>query len=164
MRDIPAKILFPQIGTTTADHAYIDVSQAQALGVDAFVLNVGSATEAWAIEAVAALFIAAESLGFKLFFSFDMTWFTDPSQFMPMLLQYIENDAYYMHNGLRVVSTFSVNASVLTYPPNKHPLLTIHCRGAPCPLVKVHQPKAGTFITRRYWQLRDTRLTSFRHS
>jgi hypothetical protein len=32
-------------------------------------------------------------------FSFDMTGFTDPSQFIPFLQSYVTNEAYYLYDG-----------------------------------------------------------------
>ena len=53
-------------------------------------------------------FSVAEQLGFKLFFSFDMTWFTSPDQFLDYLVAYMSSSAYYLHDGLPFVSTFNV--------------------------------------------------------
>lgn len=78
---------------------------AKALGIDAFALNVDS-TESWSTEAVQLLFDAAYQEDFKLFFSFDMTHFTEPDQFLYLIEQYYTNDSYYLHDDLPFVSTF----------------------------------------------------------
>jgi glucan endo-1,3-alpha-glucosidase len=48
---------------------------------------------------------------FKLFFSFDMSGFSNPDQFTNFLLSYVTNSAYYTYNGLPLVSTFNGGAS-----------------------------------------------------
>ena len=83
--------------------AAIDVKQAQAMGLDAFALNVIS-TDSWSMNAIAYLFEAAAGIGFHLFFSFDMTHFTDPLQFIPLLKMYTGGPAYYHYNSLPFVS------------------------------------------------------------
>lgn len=62
--------------------------------------------EAWSTEAVDSLFTAAEGTNFKLFFSFDMSHFTDPAQFLPILKQYVNHDGYYLYDSKPFVSTF----------------------------------------------------------
>jgi glucan endo-1,3-alpha-glucosidase len=62
--------------------------------------------EDWSTEAVDSLFTAAEGTDFRLFFSFDMTHFTDPSQFLPILEQYVSHDNYYLYGSKPFVSTF----------------------------------------------------------
>jgi len=93
------------VGGVQESQAYIDVSQAKAMGFDAFALNVIS-TESWSANAIAYLFQAAAAIGFHLFFSFDMTYFTDSSQFIWLLQMYVGNPAYYYYNSLPFVSTF----------------------------------------------------------
>ncbi|KAF2139594.1 glycoside hydrolase family 71 protein [Aplosporella prunicola CBS 121167] len=87
-----------------------DIALAQAADIDAFVLNItppwsGSATE----TQVANAFKAAESTGFKLFFSFDykgngQAW--SASDIITVLQTYASNDYHYKHNSLPLVSTF----------------------------------------------------------
>jgi hypothetical protein len=86
-----------------ASQAVTDVTQAQAMGFDAFALNVIS-TESWCTDSISYLFQAAAAIGFMLFFSFDMINFSEPSQFIPLLQQYVGNSAYYKYNGLPFVS------------------------------------------------------------
>jgi glucan endo-1,3-alpha-glucosidase len=92
--------------TTGLQQAMSDVSEAKALGFDAFALNVIS-TDDWSVEAIAYLFQAAISIGFYLFFSFDMINFTAPNQFFALLEQYISSSAYYKYNNLPFVSKFT---------------------------------------------------------
>ncbi|EDO03303.1 hypothetical protein SS1G_05784 [Sclerotinia sclerotiorum 1980 UF-70] len=47
----------------------------------------------------------------KPVFSFDMTGFTSPSQFIPILKIYVTNSAYYYYSGQPFVSTFNGGAS-----------------------------------------------------
>jgi glucan endo-1,3-alpha-glucosidase len=94
----------------TSDEALQDVQDAKALGANAFALNIGTATASWSTTSVSYLFDAANQVGdFKLFFSFDMTGFSDPSQFLAYLASYVSNDAYYQYDGKPFVSTFSVS-------------------------------------------------------
>lgn len=106
-----------QVGSITADHAKTDITNAIAMGLDAFALNL-LGTETWSTDAVGDLFNATQGTNFKLFFSFDMTHFTSPSQFIPLLEQYVNHPNYYQYrsssNGsLPFVSTY--NGGTLTF-------------------------------------------------
>lgn len=87
------------------DQATTDVTQAKAMGFDAFALNVIS-SEQWSTAAIALLFQAAAKIGYLLFFSFDMTNFSSPDQLLPILFQYIGNPAYYKYQNLPFVSMY----------------------------------------------------------
>lgn len=90
----------------TAAEAVQDVQQTQAMGLDAFALNVQT-TDSWCTTSVGYLFSAAQAAGFKLFFSADMSSFSDPSTFIITYLKpYYSNSAYYQYKGLPFVSTF----------------------------------------------------------
>lgn len=99
------------IGTLTDAHCDQDIQDAQALGADAFALNLATDSTSWAIDAVTSLFNWANVHGFKLFFSFDMTGFSDPDQFTSFLQSWVTNPAYYKYDGLPLVSTFNGGAS-----------------------------------------------------
>ncbi len=103
------------IGTITDAHCQTDIQDAMALGADAFALNLNTDTASWATDTVTSLFNWAETLGFKLFFSFDMTGFTNPDQFTSYLLSYVTSSAYYKYDGLPLVSTFNGGASSFTF-------------------------------------------------
>jgi glucan endo-1,3-alpha-glucosidase len=106
-----------QVGTMTANEAVTDVQDAINAGFDAFALNVAS-TDDWSTTAISYLFSAANNNAgsdFKLFFSFDMTRFSNPSQFLPLLEQYASNDSYLLQNGQPFVSTFGGGASSYTF-------------------------------------------------
>lgn len=90
----------------TAAEAITDVQQAQALGIDAFAINIQNTVDSWATDAVSDLFAAAEQNHFKLFFSFDMAVQTEVSYYLDIFRQYANSTAYYTHNDLPFVSTF----------------------------------------------------------
>ncbi|KAJ9199305.1 CAZyme family GH71 [Paecilomyces variotii] len=94
------------VGSMTSSEAVTDVNDASNAGIDGFALNVMS-TDPWSTSAIDDLFVAANSSsGFKLFFSFDMTHFNDPSQFLPLIGEYHTNSAYYLQNGKPFISTY----------------------------------------------------------
>ncbi len=103
------------VGTITDAHCEQDIQNAMALGADAFALNLNTDTASWATKTVTSLFNWAETLGFKLFFSFDMTGFSSPTQFTSYLLSYVTSSAYYQYDGLPLVSTFNGGASSFTF-------------------------------------------------
>ncbi|KAI9745455.1 MAG: hypothetical protein M1818_000989 [Claussenomyces sp. TS43310] len=92
----------------TASQAMTDITEAQAMDLDALALNVVSTPSeyTWQSDALSYLFAAANAAGFKLFFSFDMTSFGSPIDLIPLLQQYYSNEAYFTYNDLPFVSTF----------------------------------------------------------
>ena len=86
-----------QIGTLTAGsgHAEQDIANAQAMGFDAFALNVQAPTADFTQSTVSQLFTYAASTGFKLFFSLDMSADNTLSDYTSLLQQYLGNEAYY---------------------------------------------------------------------
>ncbi|TGO07069.1 hypothetical protein BTUL_0337g00080 [Botrytis tulipae] len=106
------------IGGVNDTHCEQDIIDAIALGVDAFALNLAvtlDSSHSWALNAVNSLFKHAQTHNFKLFFSFDMTGFNSPSQFIPILESYVTNSAYYTYSGQPFVSTFNGGASSFTF-------------------------------------------------
>lgn len=101
----------------TAAEAVTDIQDAKALGIDAFALNLQSTTLPYATTAVQYLFDAAFNTGFKLFFSFDMTAFSSPSEIIPMLQQYGTNTTYFSANndGRPFVSIFRGGGSSFSF-------------------------------------------------
>ncbi|KAJ9150800.1 Glycoside hydrolase family 71 protein [Pleurostoma richardsiae] len=95
------------IGTITNDHCHQDIVDAQGLGIDAFALNFDQFAS-WSNTTVDNLFNNAEALGFKLFFSFDMStgYFNDPNQYASYLMQYISRSSYYTYDEKPLVTTF----------------------------------------------------------
>jgi glucan endo-1,3-alpha-glucosidase len=91
----------------TQAEAVKDVTDAKAVGFDAFALNTHDITDSWALDALGYLFDAADQNGFKLFISFDMSWQTiTPSQIPPFLLNYTSRSSYYNIAGRPLVSTY----------------------------------------------------------
>ncbi|GFF43033.1 mutanase Pc12g07500 [Aspergillus lentulus] len=84
-----------------------DISLAQDAHIDAFALNIAHG-EATNDKSIADAFAAAESLGFKLFFSFDYAgngpW--PLSEVTRLLKQYSSSSAHFRHNNKPFVSTF----------------------------------------------------------
>lgn len=69
----------------------------------------------WATDTVDLLFKHAETHDFKLFFSFDMSGFSDPSDFTTFLQTYVVKPAHFKYKGLPFVSTFNGGASSFTF-------------------------------------------------
>jgi len=101
------------VGQMSQSQAVLDVTQAKALGFDAFALNVIS-MDSWSTSAISFLFQAALTIGFHLFFSFDMTHFNKASDMFPLIQQYMSNNAYYKKNGLPFVSMYTL--VLIPYP------------------------------------------------
>ena len=95
------------VGQMAQDQAVTDVTEAKAMGFDAFALNIIS-MDSWSTEAVKFLFQAALAIGFHLFFSFDMTHFQKASDMFPLIQQYASNGAYYNYGVLPFVSKYTL--------------------------------------------------------
>lgn len=95
------------IGEIFDEHTRQDIISAQSIGLDAFALNFDQFAS-WSNNTVDRLFNNADTLGFKLFFSFDMAagHLTDPSQYAQYLKNYITRASYFKYNGKPLVSTF----------------------------------------------------------
>ncbi|KAK1760367.1 glycoside hydrolase [Echria macrotheca] len=92
---------------SSSQRAVDDVTQAQAMGIDAFALNVQFPSAPWALSTISALFAAAaSSSNFKLFFSLDIAACPNPPDFSPLLRQYLTHPAYYRPSGRPLISTF----------------------------------------------------------
>ena len=98
-------------GMSSIDQALADVSQAQALGLDAFALNVQQPDASWTRVALALLFDAAAQKGFKLFFSMDMATIPSPSACQPLYSFYASHEGYYTYNSRPFLSTFRGGAN-----------------------------------------------------
>ncbi|BGP30106.1 hypothetical protein JCM10296v2_001858 [Rhodotorula toruloides] len=90
-----------------------DFKLAQEAGIDAFAMNVGR--DSTDPAQLAKAFSAAKSSSFKLFFSFDMNYFSKPGSSDAMLSDYLGkyggHDAHLLYNGKVLVSTFSGEVS-----------------------------------------------------
>ncbi|KAL8415240.1 hypothetical protein RB594_006180 [Gaeumannomyces avenae] len=84
-----------------------DIGVAQAAGIDAYALNI-AAGDSSVDSSLAKAFAAADSKGFKLFFSFDYAaWGAWPQDRVVSLINsYKGRASYYQHNGKPLVSTF----------------------------------------------------------
>ncbi|GJN87190.1 hypothetical protein Rhopal_000135-T1 [Rhodotorula paludigena] len=86
-----------------------EYARAREAGIDAFALNVGH--DASDPEQMQKAFAAAEEGGFKLFWSFDMNYFSGPGASEVMLDEYLGkwggSSAYYTWEDKLLVSTFS---------------------------------------------------------
>ncbi|GAA6044747.1 hypothetical protein NBRC10513_004603 [Rhodotorula toruloides] len=95
-----------------ADYAD-DFKLAQEAGIDAFALNVGR--DPTDPAQLAKAFSAAKSSSFKLFFSFDMNYYSKPGSSDAILSDYLGkyggHDAHFLYNGKVFVSTFSGEVS-----------------------------------------------------
>ncbi|KAL8709183.1 MAG: hypothetical protein Q9220_006063 [cf. Caloplaca sp. 1 TL-2023] len=84
-----------------------DITLAKAAGIDAFALNIAAHTDYNAVQLQNA-YQAAESLGFKLFLSFDYAaqGAFDPSTVIALLQQHQNSPAQFKVKGASFVSTF----------------------------------------------------------
>ena len=103
------------IGTISDEHCKKDILDAKALGSDAFALNINTVDASWATNTVESLFKHAAEQGYKLFFSFDMTGFNNPRQFINFLRKYAGHPAHYRYNGRPFVSTFNGGQNTFGY-------------------------------------------------
>ncbi|KAF1999392.1 carbohydrate-binding module family 24 protein, partial [Amniculicola lignicola CBS 123094] len=91
----------------TSDDWANNIALAQAAGIDAFALNMAN-DEDTTTSSVPLAFTAAESKGFKLFFSFDYAgngaW--DQSTVTALISKYSGSSAYYHRGSQPLVSTF----------------------------------------------------------
>ncbi|CAI6335400.1 unnamed protein product [Periconia digitata] len=108
--DQPPVFAHYMIGEIFDDHTEQDISDAKALGIDAFALNINNIKDSWSVNTVDRLFKHADAKGFGLFFSFDMAkdagYFTAPDQFQDYLKNFLKRKSYYKYGGKNLVSTF----------------------------------------------------------
>ncbi|KAH6889657.1 glycoside hydrolase [Thelonectria olida] len=95
------------VGNIDDDHTRQDITDAQSLGINAFAINFDQYAW-WSNQTVDRLFSNADDLGFKIFFSFDMSgsYFSSPDEYATYLEGYLSRDSYYKYNGVNLVSTF----------------------------------------------------------
>ncbi|KPM35510.1 hypothetical protein AK830_g11060 [Neonectria ditissima] len=95
------------IGNIDNEHCRKDILDAQSLGIDAFAINFDQYAW-WSNGTVDRLFDNADELGFKIFFSFDMSgsYFGSPDQYAKYLDDHLSRDSYYTYNDVPLVSTF----------------------------------------------------------
>lgn len=97
------------MGGLTTEHASQDVADAIYNGFDAFALNLGNAQASWSTGAVKELFDAADSQGFKLFFSLDMNQLAgeSASTYLGFIKTFMTRGSYYMVDNKPFLSTFN---------------------------------------------------------
>lgn len=97
-----------QVSGITQAHATQDVTDAQAMGCDAFALDLLQPGADWSNKALTSLFAAAQQHNFKLFFSLDFASSPDSASFDGALKQYLGHPAYYTAeaDSLPYLSTF----------------------------------------------------------
>ena len=85
-----------------------DVTDAAAMGLDAFAMNVGNPTASWALDCINDLFAAAATVkGFSLFFSFDLYQDSTLQDHITLFNQYKNHPNYYIGpNGSPLVSSY----------------------------------------------------------
>jgi hypothetical protein len=108
------------VGSWTVKNWQKDIRLAQDSHIDAFALNFANSDGGYANQ-MANAFSAANSLGFKLFFSFDYAagkGFTQ-QEVINVIKRYGSNGAYYKYNGKPFVSTFEGPASSGDWNPIK---------------------------------------------
>ncbi|KAF7556403.1 hypothetical protein G7Z17_g1458 [Cylindrodendrum hubeiense] len=95
------------VGTVENEHCRKDIVDAQNLGIDAFAVNFNQYAS-WSNTTVDRLFDNADELGFKIFFSFDMSgsYFSDPGQYAEYLGRYLTRTSYYTYKDVPLLSTF----------------------------------------------------------
>ncbi|KAK4222740.1 glycoside hydrolase [Podospora fimiseda] len=107
-KEVFAHMIVGNLPSFTLSDWESDIKLAQEASIDAFVLNIGAKDESNA-NSLDLAFQAANSAGFKLFFSFDYAaqgaWPKD--QVIALLEQFGNDPAYFKHDGERpFVSTF----------------------------------------------------------
>ncbi|KAJ9367746.1 CAZyme family GH71 and CBM24 [Paecilomyces variotii] len=115
-----AHFMVTNAGNYTPDNWSTDMKHAQDAHIDAFALNMAYDDPANMI-ALPKAFTAADSMGFKLFFSFDYAgngnW--PESDVINLINQYSTRSSYYFYNGKPIVSTFEGSGRADDWPSIK---------------------------------------------
>jgi len=82
-----------------------DMTAAKAVGIDGFALNVGS--DSWTWARVDTAYAAAAAVGFKVFISFDMNYYSSASVIVSKIATYAHNSSQFTYNNKVFVSTFA---------------------------------------------------------
>ncbi|EIM79679.1 glycoside hydrolase family 71 protein [Stereum hirsutum FP-91666 SS1] len=82
-----------------------DMSTAQSIGIDGFVLNMNA--NDYETDKLVDAYAAAESLNFKLFMSFDMSYTWSVTDMVNIVSAHASSSAQYLWNGDVLVSTYS---------------------------------------------------------
>ncbi|KZP32592.1 glycoside hydrolase family 71 protein [Athelia psychrophila] len=84
-----------------------DIKAAQAIGIDGFALNIATETPNYEIAKMADAYAAAESLDFKLWISFDMTYNWAEADMVSLVTAHASSSAAYQWKGKPLVSTYA---------------------------------------------------------
>jgi len=82
-----------------------DMSDAQAIGIDGFALNI--ALNDYEVDRINDAYAAAKALGFKLFYSFDMSYNWQESDMVSLVVKYATSTSTFLWNNNVLVSTYS---------------------------------------------------------
>ncbi|KAG1797384.1 glycoside hydrolase family 71 protein [Suillus plorans] len=82
-----------------------EMTTAQNIGIDGFALNIGA--NDYEVDRIVDAYAAAESLGFKLFYSFDMTDTWKQSDMVNIVANHSSSPSTFLWNNTILVSTYS---------------------------------------------------------
>lgn len=82
-----------------------DIAAAQAIGIDGFALNI--AQNDYEVGKIVDAYAAAEAVGFKLFYSFDMSYSWSQTDMVSIVATHAKSPSTYLWNGNVLVSTYS---------------------------------------------------------
>ncbi|KAG1722687.1 glycoside hydrolase family 71 protein [Suillus paluster] len=82
-----------------------DITTAQSIGIDGFALNI--AANDYEVDRIVDAYAAAESLGFKLLYSFDMTYTWQQSDMVNIVANHSSSPSTFLWKDTILVSTYS---------------------------------------------------------
>ncbi|KAH7908228.1 glycoside hydrolase family 71 protein [Hygrophoropsis aurantiaca] len=82
-----------------------DMTTAQEIGIDGFALNI--AGNDYEVDKIVDAYTAAESLGFKLFYSFDMSYTWEQTDMVNIVMNHSSSPSNFMWKDTLLVSTYS---------------------------------------------------------
>ncbi|KAH7918065.1 glycoside hydrolase family 71 protein [Leucogyrophana mollusca] len=82
-----------------------DMTTAQGIGIDGFALNI--AANDYEVDRIVDAYAAAEALGFKLFYSFDMSYTWEASDMVNIVANHSSSSSNFMWKDTLLVSTYS---------------------------------------------------------
>jgi len=82
-----------------------DIATAAAIGIDGFALNI--AANDYEVDRIEDAYTAAESVGFKLFYSFDMSYSWAQADMVSIVAKHASSASTFKWNGNVLVSTYS---------------------------------------------------------
>ncbi|KAG2040412.1 glycoside hydrolase family 71 protein [Suillus americanus] len=82
-----------------------DMTTAQNIGIDGFALNI--VANDYEVDRIVDAYLAAEALGFKLFYSFDMSYTWQQSDMVNIVANHSSSPSTFLWNNTILVSTYS---------------------------------------------------------